>query len=461
LFLIDWEFVFGIKEWPSFSCSESRSLKEVRKKSLLTTTPSVVDIFNIEYCSFVMSQDNNTNNIEENMEEKMLNILRQQEEMIQISGSPVSSEESLKFYDEYISHSSTLFGPDCQIVAIAQCLKADFLVSTGEWKVAFDVYLSALRVTMISFGDNHIRTALVLEKIGNVCLQTQDHDSALNAFKEAVAKFRLILPITDPKIIACINNIARSHCLHGTGQSLRKALEVYQHCLSIQRSSFARDLLMEATTLSAIGQINGRLEFDDAAIECHKEAMILRTRVLGDNHFDISTSLFAIATIQFNRENYELALVAFKHCLSIRISNPCNVEDVSSVLFNIAAVCAENGNPAQAIDFFKEAINVESASDLNKNNKTILQCLHHITQVHQSQGQFNGAIETALQACQLALSDKNISLSYKLEVLRLTGNLYLENGNAGKAHEYFTIARELGCKNGPPTGAKPLSARAA
>ena len=455
--MIDGENIFlgiedGLLQKHQFSCPRKQKYEKIHYEYLYSPPR--------HGHSFVMSQGNNTSNMEESMEENMLNKLRQQEEMIQMCGSTVSSEESLKFYDEYISHSSTLFGADCQIVAIAQCLKADFLVSTGEWKLAFDVYFSALRVTMISFGDNHIRTALVLEKIGNVCLQMQDHDSALNAFKEAVAKFRLILPITDPKIIACIHNIARSHCFFGTGQSLRKALEVYQHCLSIQRSSFARDLLMEATTLSAIGQINGRLEFDDAAIESHKEAMILKSRVLGDNHFDISTSLFAIATIQFNRENYEHALVAFKHCLTIRISSPCNAEDVSSVLFNIAAVCAENGNPAQAIDFFKEAINVESASDL-KNNKTILQCLHHITQLHQSQGQINGAIETALQASQLALSDKNISLPYKLELLRLTGNLYLENGNAGKAHEYFARARELGCKNGLSTGAKPLSARAA
>jgi len=405
---------------------------------------------------FVMSQDNNTNH----MEEKMHNILVHQVEMIQMRGSKISSEESLKFYEDYISHSSTLFGPDCQIVAIAQCLKADLLVSTSEWKLAFDAYFSALRATMVSFGDNHIRTALVLEKIGKVCLQMQDHDGALNAFKEAVTKFRLILPITDPKVIVCIQNIARAHCLYGSGQSLRKALEVYQHCLSIQRSSSARDLLMEATTLSAIGQINGRLEFDDAAIASHKEAMILRSRVLGDNHFDISTSLFAIATIHFNREDYEHALVTFKHCLTIRTSNPCNAEDVSSVLFNIAAISAENGNPAQAIDFCKEAICVESASD-SKDNSTILQCLHHITVVRQSQGQINGAIETAFQASQLALSDKSVSLSYKLELLRLTGDLYLENGNAGKAHEYFARARELGCKNGLPTGTKPLSARAA
>jgi tetratricopeptide (TPR) repeat protein len=235
---------------------------------------------------------------------------------------------------------------------------------------------------------------------------------------------------------------------------------VYQHSLVTQRSSLKRDLLTEATALSSVGQICSRLGFLDAAIGAHEEALSLKSRVLGDNHFDISTTLFAIANIHFNEKDYELALMTFKDCLDIRRSNSCNAEDISTVLFNIAAVSAENGNPTQAIDFFNQAISVETAST-SESNDTILQCIHHIATLHQSQGKIDEAIKSALQASELALSDEKVSLSYKLELIRLSGNFYLEKGDVTKAHECFAKARELGCKSGLPASSKPVSARAA
>lgn len=400
-----------------------------------------------------MSEDNTRHR-----EEHMLRLFLEQVQKMQ--GPTTSSEDSLKFYDECIMHYSTLFGGETQIVAIAQDLKADLLVSNGEWSCAFDGYFSALRTTMFAFGDNDIRAALILEKIGSVCLQMQDHEGALNAFTESMAKFRRIFPITDPKIISSIHNIARTHCSNGGDHSLRKALSIYQRCLIIQHTALDRNLLTEATTLSAIGEIYNRLEDFDAAIEVYEGALRLKSRVLGDTHFDVSTTLFAIANVHFNEEDYDLALMTFEDCLAIRRSSPCNAEDISTVLFNIAAVSAENGNPTQAIDYFHEAISVESSSN-SKKNETILQCLHHIAMVHQSQGQIDKAVQSAFRASELALSDEKVDLSYKLELLKFSGNLYLQKGNVTRAHECFAEARELGCKSGLPAGSKPVVARAA
>jgi tetratricopeptide (TPR) repeat protein len=404
-----------------------------------------------------MSEMNEANNRQS--EEYMMDDFLQQVQKMQMRG-PGVVEESFKFYEKWIMHCMTLFGEESKIVAIAQDLMADLLASNGEWAPAFESYYDALRSTMFSFGDNHIRTALILEKIGNVCLQMQDLDGALNAFTNSMEKFRRILPLTDPQIIASFHNIARTHCLNGDDQSLRKALAVYQHSLVTQRSSLKRDLLTEATALSSVGQICSRLGFLDAAIGAHEEALSLKSRVLGDNHFDISTTLFAIANIHFNEKDYELALMTFKDCLDIRRSNSCNAEDISTDLFNIAAVSAENGNPTQAIDFFNQAISVETAST-SESNDTILQCIHHIATLHQSQGKIDEAIKSALQASELALSDEKVSLSYKLELIRLSGNFYLEKGDVTKAHECFAKARELGCKSGLPASSKPVSARAA
>lgn len=367
--------------------------------------------------------------------------------------------EMMTYGESFLSTStSSSCSADASTVAVAQEMRADQLVSMHEWQPAIEAYFSALRSSMFAFGENSLRTAVLYDKIGNVFLRLKDFHSAIKSFKDALEKFRILLLPGDPRIISCVYNLARSHAALGDNTSMVTALNIYNHCVMIQRSCITRDLLMEARTITAIAQIHEKMQQYGLAMRCFEEVLDLKTGVLGDKHFDISTTLFSLASIHFEQEENELAILSFKECLAIRREHNCNPEDVSSVLFNIAAISAEICDMVEAKKYFKEAIDVELTNHRRRTN-TLMKSYHHLARVHVTLGDLDDAITCSVECVNLSFMDDDVPVTQRIQYLKQVGNLYLQKGNVVKAREYLDKCQELEGKQ--TIGAKPVSARAA
>ena len=367
-------------------------------------------------------------------------------------------DQSLDLYEKVLDVATTNIGRNNPYVATAQEQIANIHAIEKSWQLAFDGYFAALRTTMATVGHNHIQSASILNKIGSVCCNLHDYDGAISAFKEGLSILRVIVPLHDPKIVAAVHKIARANFEKGDAA---KALELYGHSLSIQRSFDRRDLLHEASTHSLIGHIQYQLGNCDHAVRAHEESLSLRIQILGENHYDVSSALHALGTIHFREQAFDLALSRFADCLSVRRSlSSCSTHDIAAAY--IAAIYIETGEPVLAKEHYKEAIIVERSSE-TEGHTTIVRCLHNIGLIHQNLNELDLAIKCAEEAAQHFAMDSSLPIPYVIQLLKWTANLYLEKGDVQKAQHSFDKVFQLDGGKEPLMSIKPTvtSARAA
>jgi tetratricopeptide (TPR) repeat protein len=199
-------------------------------------------------------------------------------------------DEAISLYQKFIHISTSKFGEGHFDIAMAFKKIGQIYYERNETDKSIQMYVKALSAINQSSGENHIESATIMNKIGNICYECKDFDIALGIYEEGLKVERKILDYNHPNIVITLINIARIHHQQGT---LDKALELHVEALEIQRSSCSNksDRLNLACTLSSIGLINDQRKDYWSAIDAFEEALDIRTKELGENHFDVSSTL--------------------------------------------------------------------------------------------------------------------------------------------------------------------------
>lgn len=134
----------------------------------------------------------------------------------------------------------------------------------------------------------------------------------------------------------------------------------------------------------------------------------------------------------------------FKDSLDIRLKQEKpNSNDISVVLFNIAAVYLEIGETDMAIHYYEQTLNHEYDSS-NKDAIDILATLKCLARIHQSQGDLDEALVYYNEAVSLLLETLDNSPSTEVATLMsCIGNIYLQKGEVDKAREAYIEALRI------------------
>lgn len=260
----------------------------------------------------------------------------------------------------------------------------DLYQNLGRYADAEAFYLRVLALKESVYGARSKEMAAMLDSIGGLYAVAEQFDKAVDYTRRALA---LNEAMDDPALQATLRHLA--------GVMLRKenyaeAERLLQRSLAVQKTRPGNERI-EAATLNTLGVVYDKLRDYDkaseameraralkgktgeqdglsqAAFACNlasirigqqryaeaeallQESWTLRTRVLGDNHHELSYVLYAQGRLYRGQQQYAKAAAALQQALKLRESTPLyGATDVAEILLELGEVYRLQGQTAQA-----------------------------------------------------------------------------------------------------------------
>jgi tetratricopeptide (TPR) repeat protein len=165
-----------------------------------------------------------------------------------------------------------------------------------------------------SLPDNHEDIPTVYHQIGNVYLQKNEFDMALDHYTKALDLRRQYLPSDHFQIAASLNNIG---LVYEDKKDYDLALEYCKQALTIWDKTYPGDHLNKAKGMMNIGVVFRRKKNYDNALEYLIKSLEMLKRVLPEQHHTIARCLCNIGAVyedqlkfdqalEFNHQTYEM-----------------------------------------------------------------------------------------------------------------------------------------------------------
>ena len=227
----------------------------------------------------------------------------------------------------------------------------------------------------------------------------------------------------------------------GSANSLRKALERYEHALKIWRS--LRDRRSEAGTLQHIGVVHYRLDERQKALEVFQQELQL-WRSEGDGRKQAET-LNNLGVIYGSLGLTEKAIESYQQALPLRHA-AADRSGLATTLDNIGLFYLHSGELEKALDYFNQALTIYRALNVRAG---IANAINNIGGVHMTLGDNRKALDHFVQALELRRA-----LGHRREeamALNNIGRVYEMIGEAQKGLDYHRQALELRRQLGEPS----------
>jgi len=191
-----------------------------------------------------------------------------------------------------------------------------------------------------------------------------------------------------------------------------------------------------ASTLSTIGLIHDQR--GDTCLSLHylQDALLMRRRLVGSEHLDVSATLVYIGTILYRKSVSSVAMELFSESLRIRkAALGDDHRDVAFVLYNIALVHQQRGCHEEAIESYSETLRIEKLV-LGKNHRDVSMTLFKLGEVNKAAGDLEEALKCFKDslAVERSLSSSSSSPAISANVNRTAadaGHRYQQQATSG------------------------------
>ena len=178
-------------------------------------------------------------------------------------------------------------------------------------QLAMDYIKKVLKIKLSTLGEYHPKTALAYNNLGLMYLSKDDYGGARQLFKKALSISKNILGEDNLDTAYIRYNLAITHFLMKDYQYSRpiftKTLETYEKILGLSHPKTIR-------IKNSLAVIYAQLLRDDKAMEIYYESIIISQ----DKDLNTALSYHNIATILFNKEEYQEAYENMLECVEIR-----------------------------------------------------------------------------------------------------------------------------------------------
>lgn len=263
---------------------------------------------------------------------------------------------------------------------------------------ALAAFRASLKYKVRQLGQSSLEVALILENIALCLFMKGDYHDAASSFLEALRVKKLNLGEDSDEVATTLNNLGNVYYTLG---ELKLAMENYAKAFLLKKSFLGDDHLDLATMLNNIGSIYAEEGEIDEAIETYQEALRIREKRLGDKDLLVASTLINLGDIYLRKMNVDASLESYNQALRIR-SLKLGDEDVevAYVLEKIGNAYAEDGDHKRAVEFYFDAAKVRehvggkesldyalsvekialSQIELGKNDDA-MKCLRHVLHV--------------------------------------------------------------------------------
>jgi serine/threonine protein kinase len=210
-----------------------------------------------------------------------------------------------------------------------------------------------------AFGPSSIEAALSLRSLGQLQFQLGDHAAAARLFEAALPIHRAAPDATHADVAGLANDLAT--CLRNLGRG-QEAASLHQEALALRRDRGARTLQVAESlnNLAAVHLDRGEL---DLALEQLREALTIRSAILGDDHPLTVQGLSNLALVLWRHGDQDEALATMARAeAGYRAIGPDGEDGLGLVLANLATMQTERRDLDAAAATFERALALQRKS---------------------------------------------------------------------------------------------------
>ena len=173
------------------------------------------------------------------------------------------------------------------------------------------------------------------------------------------------------------------------------ARRMFERALAIRQALQGQNADSEgvADCLSFLGSVCERMGEYALALQRHKRALEMRTRVFRHDHLDVATSYNNIGIVYDSQGRYKEALQEYEKCLKIRLDKLGHEHpDVAASYNNMANVYDSQGKYEQALEYHQKALSIFITTHGDK-HLDVAKSYNNIGMVYDSQGKYDDALD--------------------------------------------------------------------
>jgi CHAT domain-containing protein len=293
------------------------------------------------------------------------------------------------------------------------------LIESRQWSAATQAWQTLFEKTRLQYGDGHIVTALILNKLANVYLEQGQQDKALLVLQKSLLMTERTLGSDHREAAEILSNLGLNfYHLAKFDKAVplqQRAFVIYEKVLGPEHPETARGLNNLAATFSALAQY-------DKALPLQQRAFVIYEKVLGPEHPYTATTLNNLALTYSNLAQHDKALPLKKHVVAIyeKVLDPDHL-DTATVLINLAATYSDLAQHEKALPLQQRALAIRERALGPEHPDTALS-LSHLASTYSALAQHEKALP--LQQRALAIHEKVLGLEHP-DKARSFGNLAL------------------------------------
>jgi len=273
--------------------------------------------------------------------------------------------------------------------------------------------------------DKIVRRSEMFRRIGKLCYQIGDRDTALESFNQY---WQIYQGIGSDREVVGLVRIGKDYAELGDSE---QALAFFERARKIYRES---NLLEgEASVLGQIGQVYASLGDERKAVEFYNQELAV-ARSAGDlNQEAIAIAHLGEVYAKFGET--EKALQFYNQALAL-YQKLGNRRQETLILNAIGTLYEESGQPEKALDFYQKALSISKKNDFS--NRVFI--TRKIGQLYYQTGNLDNALDFLNQTLQATEKDSAF-------IYTDLGKVYSDLGETQKALDFFEKSLVLNKKS--------------
>ncbi|MGD8868024.1 MAG: serine/threonine-protein kinase [Gemmatimonadales bacterium] len=278
----------------------------------------------------------------------------------------------------------------------------------GRYESATPLLEGALEKLESLSGEEDLEVARTKLALANLMIWKADYPHAESLSREALATYRQIYGDQHPALAVPILNLVfgflRAQANYDEAESL--LLEA----LNIKRAAGEADEGQAATLDQLCWVYINKGDLDAAELMC-RDALELRRRLLGPDHFDIATSLHRMAVVYRQQGRYNQALATYEEALSMnrRLFGDEHPE-MAYNLDDMGIIYRTLGEPEKGLPLAREAVRIRRKLLRDDNPERSL-ALYNLAALLRDLGRSDEAADIFLEA--LAVDERALAADHE------------------------------------------------
>lgn len=332
--------------------------------------------------------------------------------------------------------------PDAPLIARAEAwaMRAETLGPQGRYQEAERAHRRALKLVA---GESAPVRAGFMNGLGLTLYSLGRLDEAESLFERALA-IRIEHQPGSAELAESYNNMA---LLYATIDRHELARDYYDRAIVLRRRVLGEDHPTTSFSLTNLATLLVQIGRAEEALPAFREALAIRRNAFGPKHPAVASVLYQMGWTKANLEQYDQAREYYEQALAIRREVMGDDHPSVAVLYNaMASVARADGHYAEALDLLEHALDIYQNS-YGAPHHDIALVLGNLGTTHMELGDFGQAAELLGQALSMnraELGDRHHHVANNLSTL---AELYLKERDfetaADYAHQALDTYRQL------------------